>query len=69
MSPRVRVGAEMRTRLNGLYIATFFLAGAAGSALGACAYAAGGWTLASWLGFALPVAAFAYYATERPGKP
>ncbi len=59
------LGAEFRSRLNGLYMATFFLGGALGSALGGWAYARGGWTLTSWFGFALPVLALAYFATER----
>jgi predicted MFS family arabinose efflux permease len=58
------LGAEYRSRLNGLYMATFFAAGAAGSALGGWAYAQGGWSLASWIGFALPAAALLYFATE-----
>lgn len=59
------LGAEYRSRLNGLYMATFFAGGAIGSALGGLAFAHGGWPLASWLGFALPVAALLYFATER----
>src|SRR6266436_1837106 len=39
------LGAESRSRLNGLYMTTFFLAGAAGSAVGGWAYASGGWAL------------------------
>jgi predicted MFS family arabinose efflux permease len=58
------LGHEHRSRLNGLYMATFFAAGAAGSALGAWAFAQGGWTLASGIGLALPVAALLYAATE-----
>jgi predicted MFS family arabinose efflux permease len=38
---------EHRSRLNGLYMATFFAAGAAGSAIGGWAFAHGGWPLAS----------------------
>jgi predicted MFS family arabinose efflux permease len=60
------LGAEYRSRLNGLYMATFFAGGALGSALGGLAYAHGGWALASWLGAALPIAALLYFATERP---
>jgi predicted MFS family arabinose efflux permease len=59
------LGAEYRSRLNGLYMATFFLAGAAGSGVGAWAFARGGWELASCIGLALPVAALIYFATER----
>jgi predicted MFS family arabinose efflux permease len=58
------LGAEQRSRLNGLYMTTFFLAGAAGSAVGAWAYAHGGWTLAAWIGGVLPIVALAYLATE-----
>ncbi|MEK9279082.1 MULTISPECIES: MFS transporter [unclassified Bradyrhizobium] len=58
------LGPEHRSRLNGVYMATFFTAGAAGSALGAWAFAQGGWTLAAWIGLALPVAALIYAATE-----
>ena len=58
------LGAEYRSRLNGLYMATFFMAGAIGSGVGAWAYARGGWALASGIGCALPVMALIYYATE-----
>jgi predicted MFS family arabinose efflux permease len=58
------LGAEQRSRLNGLYMTTFFLAGAAGSAVGAWAYAHGGWILAAWIGGVLPIVALAYLATE-----
>lgn len=57
--------AEFRSRLNGLYIATIFIGGATGSALGAWAYARGGWGLTSWVGFAMPMMALLYYLTER----
>jgi predicted MFS family arabinose efflux permease len=58
------LGAEYRSRLNGLYMATFFMAGAIGSGVGAWAYARGGWALASCIGFALPVMALIYFSTE-----
>jgi len=58
------LGAEFRSRLNGLYMATFFIGGALGSAAGGWAFAQDGWTLASWIGFALPVAALIYAGTE-----
>ncbi|MEO6918436.1 MAG: MFS transporter [Collimonas sp.] len=57
-------GAEFRARLNGLYMTTFFAGGAIGSAVGGWAYAQGGWELTSRVGFALPVLALFYYATE-----
>ena len=58
------LGAESRSRLNGLYMTKFFLAGAMGSAIGGWAYANGGWTLVSWIGIALPLAALIYLATD-----
>ena len=67
------LGAEFRGRLNGLYMTIFYTAGAVGSALGAFAYAQGGWRLASALGLALPLAALIGFAMEfaasrRAGK-
>ncbi|HEY5894745.1 MAG TPA: MFS transporter [Chthoniobacterales bacterium] len=61
------VGAETRSRLNGLFIAIFFLGGATGSAIGGWAYAHGGWNLASWIGFAMPMGALLFFATEFLG--
>jgi predicted MFS family arabinose efflux permease len=58
------LGAESRSRLNGLYMTTFFVAGAAGSGVGAFAYAHGGWLLASSIGAVLPLLALVYLATE-----
>ncbi|MBB3423400.1 putative MFS family arabinose efflux permease [Rhizobium sp. BK312] len=59
------LSAEHRSRLNGLYMATFFAGGALGSALGGWAYATGGWNMASWIGVAFPVIALLAYLTER----
>jgi predicted MFS family arabinose efflux permease len=58
------LGDEARSRLNGLYMATFFAGGAISSALGGWAYAHGGWSLTLWVGLALPLLAFAFYLTE-----
>jgi predicted MFS family arabinose efflux permease len=58
------LNAAMRGRLNGLFMATFFVGGAIGSAVGAWAFAQGGWALTSWIGFALPIAALLYFTTE-----
>jgi len=61
---------EARGRLNGVYIATFFAAGALGSAVGAWAFAKGGWPLASRIGLALPliaIARFVFRAIIRRG--
>jgi predicted MFS family arabinose efflux permease len=58
------LGAHIRSRLNGVFMALFFAGGAAGSALGGWSYAAGGWSLTAWLGAALPAAALLLFATE-----
>jgi predicted MFS family arabinose efflux permease len=57
--------AEYRGRLNGVFMATFFVGGALGSGVGAWGFAQGGWALSAWIGFCLPVAALLYSATER----
>lgn len=62
------LGAELRSRLNGLYMAIFFVGGAIGSALGGWAYAHGGWTLAAWIGIALPLLAFIYFLTDKKAQ-
>jgi predicted MFS family arabinose efflux permease len=58
------LGAEHRSRLNGLYMATFFAGGAIGSAMGGWTYAQGGWPLSASVGLSLPVLALLCYATE-----
>lgn len=62
------LGAEFRSRLNGIFMATFFMGGAAGSALGGWAYAQGGWAAASWLGFSLPALGLVFFLTELRGE-
>jgi predicted MFS family arabinose efflux permease len=62
------LGAQARSRLNGLYVALFFLGGAAGSAVASLIYALGGWSWVSWVGFGFPLAALALFATEFIGK-
>lgn len=59
------LGDELRSRLNGLYMATFFGGGAIGSAFGGLAFAQAGWPGVAWLGAGLPAAALAYAATEH----
>jgi predicted MFS family arabinose efflux permease len=61
------VGPEVRSRLNGLYIAIFFVGGAAGSAIASLVYTLGGWTPVCWIGVAFPLIALAFYATEARG--
>jgi len=57
--------AEYRGRFNGMFMATFFLGCALGSACGAWGFAQGGWALNAWIGFCLTVSALVYFATER----
>ncbi|RKN85435.1 MFS transporter [Paenibacillus ginsengarvi] len=59
------LGAEARGRLNGLFMAIFFLGGAAGSSLGGWSYAQGGWSLTSLFGTILPLIALVYFLTEK----
>lgn len=59
------LGADLRARLNGLFMATFFMGGAVGSAVGAWAFAEGGWLLASTIGLVLAVVNFLYFLTEK----
>ena len=57
-----------RSRLNGLFIATFFVGGAAGSALGAWAFAHGGWSLTAQCAGALPAAALLLFLVLEAGR-
>jgi predicted MFS family arabinose efflux permease len=54
---------EARGRLNGVYLSTAFVCGAVGSALGAWAYARGGWPLACSVGLTLPIIALVRFLT------
>lgn len=58
------LGAEARSRLNGVYFAIFFAGGALGSALGAWMYASHGWKAAMLSGMAFPTVALLYWLTE-----
>lgn len=55
----------MRSRVNGIYMATFFLAGALGSALASPLTTHLGWSGLALVGAAFPVVALAAFATER----
>lgn len=57
--------SDIRSRVNGLHVATIFIGGATGSALGAWSFAQGGWHLTSLIGFCTPIIALAYFATEN----
>lgn len=61
------LGEAERSRLNALYMATFFVGGAIGSALGAWAYVSGGWLAASLLGGSMPLLALLVLLVGEPG--
>lgn len=62
------LGEDVRSRLNGLYMAIFFCGGAIGSSLGAWMYAHHGWHGVLLTGLAFPLIAALVYATEFAGK-
>ena len=59
------LGSAQRSRVNGLFMATFFAGGAISSALSGWAFAHFGWAGVSVLGMLLPLAALLYFSTER----
>jgi predicted MFS family arabinose efflux permease len=61
------LGAEVRSRLNGVYFALFFAGGALGSALGGWMFAMHGWHAALATGMAFNGIALAYWLTEYAG--
>jgi predicted MFS family arabinose efflux permease len=63
------LGDQARSRLNGLYIAIFFIGGAAGSAVASVAYASGGWERVCWIGLAFPLIALGLFTTEFRRRP
>lgn len=63
------LGAEVRSRLNGIYFALFFAGGAVGSAAGGWMFAHHGWTAALFTGMAFPAAALAVWMGELLGRP
>jgi predicted MFS family arabinose efflux permease len=62
------LGAEVRSRLNGIFFALFFAGGAVGSALGGWVYAQHGWHAALLTGMAFPAAALAWWVGEWMGQ-
>ncbi|MDE3012102.1 MAG: MFS transporter [Pseudomonadota bacterium] len=63
------LGAAMRGRLNGLYMAIFFLGGALGSSLGAWCFAHHGWVVTAALGAGSALVALAFALTEARRRP
>lgn len=59
------LGNEIRGRVNGIFMAIFFVGGAIGSALGGWAYAYGSWTLTAIFGLSMPLGALFYYLSEK----
>lgn len=59
------LGSEARGRLNGLFMAIFFVGGAVGSSLGGWSYTQGGWSFTSLIGTILPLLALIYFLTEK----
>ncbi|MBA5690254.1 MFS transporter [Rugamonas apoptosis] len=62
------LGAEVRSRLNGVYFALFFAGGALGSALGGWIFATHGWIAALMAGAAFNGVALLYWGTEYLGQ-
>ncbi|KRE67437.1 MFS transporter [Paenibacillus sp. Soil750] len=62
------LGNETRGRLNGLFMAIFFIGGAVGSFVGGLTYAHGGWVITTWIGALLPLIALLYFFTEAKAK-
>jgi predicted MFS family arabinose efflux permease len=60
---------EIRSRLNGLFIATFFLGGAAGSALAGMAYARAGWAPVTALGCSFAGLCLLLFSSEFARRP
>jgi predicted MFS family arabinose efflux permease len=56
--------ADIRSRLNGLYMTTFFLGGAVGSALGGWVYAHQGWTGCAIWGTVFPAIALGLHLVD-----
>lgn len=55
----------LRSRMNGMFMALFFLGGAAGSAITGPVLARGSWHDLCWVGMALPLLALAYYGLAK----
>jgi predicted MFS family arabinose efflux permease len=58
------LGAHIRSRLNGVFMAIFFIGGAVGSSLASVTFTHGGWSMVSLTALAFPVLALLLYATE-----
>ncbi|MBV9665133.1 MAG: MFS transporter, partial [Actinobacteria bacterium] len=61
--------ADARSRINAVYMTSFFLGGASGSAAAAGAYSAWGWSGVCGLGAVLAAAAVVLAVTARRERP
>ena len=59
------LGADVRSRLNGLYMSIFFMGGALGSMLGGWMYAHHGWQGVLLTGLVFPATGLALFMTEK----
>lgn len=59
------LGSQSKGRMNGIFMAVFFLGGGLGSAAGGWLYAIGGWNAASLLGIIMPVLALIYAGINK----
>jgi predicted MFS family arabinose efflux permease len=59
------LGDQAKGRMNGIFMAVFFLGGGLGSAAGGWLYAQGGWNVASLLGLLMPILALIYDITHK----
>ncbi len=62
------LGEHVRSRLNGLYIALFFVGGALGSGLGTWMFSHYGWNAALLTGMAFPAVGLACWLAELAGR-
>src|SRR6201995_968703 len=63
------LGAEARSRINAIYMTTFFLAGEFVAPTGGWPYAYGGWTMIAESGMPLPLLSLIYQVTEPDQAP
>lgn len=56
---------SMRARINTVYMTTMFIGGSVASAITGAVHTHAGWSGVCWLGFAVPLAGFAVWATGR----
>jgi pimeloyl-ACP methyl ester carboxylesterase len=64
----VALGPEERSRLNGLFMASFFAGGAVSAPLSGWCYSHHGWIGAFIPGTALPILASLHFTTEQLGR-